>query len=52
MLVKNTQSMDEMKKELLLMQRDLLREKTKVKSLKTELENPLNVHRYPNGNAS
>ena len=44
-LSKHTQSMEEMKKEILLQQRDLLRERTKVKSLKTELENPLNVHR-------
>ena len=45
MLSKHTQSIEEMKKEILLQQRDLLRERTKVKSLKTELENPLNVHR-------
>ena len=44
-LSKHTQSMEEMKKEILLQQRDLLRERTKVKALKTELENPLNVHR-------
>jgi hypothetical protein len=38
--------MEEMKKEVLQLQKDLLQEKAKVKSLKTELENPLNVHRW------
>ena len=45
-LSKNTKSMIEMKKEILMLQRDLLQERTKVKSLTTELENPLNVHRW------
>ena len=44
--VKSTQTMEEMKKEVLQLQKDLLQEKAKVKSLKTELENPLNVHRW------
>ena len=44
-LSKNTKSMLEMKKEILMLQRDLLQERTKVKALTTELENPLNVHR-------
>lgn len=38
--------MEEMKKEVLQLQKDLLQEKAKVKALKTELENPLNVHRW------
>ena len=43
---KTTQNMEEMKKEVLQLQKDLLQEKTKVKSLQTELENPLNIHRW------
>ena len=38
--------MEEMKKEMLNLQKDLLAEKTKVKSLQAELESPLNVHRW------
>ena len=38
--------MEEMKKEVLQLQKDLLQEKARVKALKTELENPLNVHRW------
>ena len=45
-LQKTTQNMEEMKKEVLQLQKDLLQEKTKVKSLQTELENPLNIHRW------
>jgi chromosome segregation ATPase len=45
-LQKSSQNMEEMKKEVLQLQKDLLHEKTKVKSLKTELENPLNIHRW------
>ena len=45
-LHKTTQNMEEMKKEVLQLQKDLLQEKTKVKSLQTELENPMNIHRW------
>ena len=39
-------SLDEGKKRVFNLQRDLLAEKTKVKALSEELENPLNVHRW------
>ncbi len=45
-LHKATLNMEEMKKEVLQLQKDLLQEKTKVKSLQSELENPLNIHRW------
>ena len=35
-----------MKRDLLILQRELLQEKTKVTALSEELENPLNVHRW------
>ena len=38
--------MEELKKEVLQLQKDLLQEKTKVKNLKCELESPLNIHRW------
>ena len=38
--------MDEMRKEILQLQRELLQEKTKVTALSEELENPMNVHRW------
>jgi len=37
---------ESMKRDLLLLQRELLQEKTKVTALSEELENPLNVHRW------
>jgi chromosome segregation ATPase len=37
---------DEMRREILHLQRELLQEKTKVIALSEELENPLNVHRW------
>lgn len=37
---------DELKRELYHLQRELLQEKTKVKALSEELENPMNVHRW------
>lgn len=37
---------DELKREVFQLQRELLRERTKVKALSEELENPLNVHRW------
>ena len=38
-LIKNSQNMEELKKEMLHLQKDLLQQKNKVKSLQTELEN-------------
>lgn len=37
---------DELRRELIVVQRELLQEKTKVKALSEELENPMNVHRW------
>jgi len=37
---------DDVKREIFRLQRDLLQEKTKVKALSEELENPLNIHRW------
>eukprot|EP01033_Poteriospumella_lacustris_P007572 gene7572-5443_t len=37
---------DELKREILQYQRELLQEKTKVTALSEELENPMNVHRW------
>jgi len=39
-------NVDDLKREVFSMQRDLLQEKTKVKALSEELENPMNVHRW------
>ena len=36
---------DDLKREVFRLQKDLLQEKTKVKALSEELENPMNVHR-------
>jgi len=41
----NTQ-LDDLRRELIAVQRELLQEKTKVKALSEELENPMNVHRW------
>jgi hypothetical protein len=38
--------MEEFKREVLQLQRELLQEKTKVTALSEELENPMNVHRW------
>ncbi|KAJ8604772.1 hypothetical protein CTAYLR_001018 [Chrysophaeum taylorii] len=38
--------LDELRRELIAVQRELLQEKTKVKALSEELENPMNVHRW------
>merc|ERR1719261_519194 len=37
---------DDLKREVFQLQRELLRERTKVKALSEELENPINVHRW------
>merc|ERR1712157_31534 len=36
----------DLKKEVFQLQRELLQERTKVKALSEELENPMNVHRW------
>merc|ERR1712070_165361 len=38
--------LDDLKREVYHLQRELLKEKTKVKALSEELENPMNVHRW------
>lgn len=38
--------MDTLEKEVFRLQREVLQEKTKVKALSEELENPMNVHRW------
>jgi hypothetical protein len=39
-------NIDVLKREVHHLSRELLQERTKVKALSEELENPLNVHRY------
>merc|ERR1719161_2290653 len=39
-------NIDDLKKDVFQLQRELLRERTKVKALSEELENPMNVHRW------
>merc|ERR1719517_372541 len=39
-------NVDDLKKEVYHLQRELLQERTKVKALSEELENPMNVHRW------
>merc|ERR1719203_1583465 len=39
-------NIDDLKKEVYQLQRELLQERTKVKALAEELENPMNVHRW------
>merc|ERR1712228_83833 len=40
------ESIEDLKKEVYHLQRELLQERTKVKALSEELENPMNVHRW------
>lgn len=42
----NNGQVDELKREVLTLQREILQEKTKVTALSEELENPMNVHRW------
>merc|ERR1711916_348268 len=42
----NNDQMDDVKREVFHLQKELLQEKTKVKALSEELENPMNVHRW------
>ena len=47
MIVKSKhKQMDDVKREVFHLQKELLQEKTKVKALSEELENPMNVHRW------
>lgn len=39
-------NIDDLKRQVFQLQRDLLQERTKVKALSEELENPMNVHRW------
>lgn len=43
---RKTSQLNIMKTEIFQLQRELLQEKTKVKALSEELENPMNVHRW------
>jgi len=43
---RKTSDVDDLKREVFQLQRELLRERTKVKALSEELENPMNVHRW------
>jgi len=44
--IQQVSSIDDLKREVYQLQRELLQERTKVKALSEELENPLNVHRW------
>ena len=44
-LSRGGQKAEEMRKEVLRLQKDLLTERNKVRALQNEVENPLNVHR-------
>ena len=43
---KDSEALQQMKKEVLRLERELMQQKSKNKVLQGELENPLNVHRY------
>ena len=43
---KSVRTMDDLKQELLQLQKDLLAERARVRSLQSEMESPLNVHRW------
>ena len=45
-LKRKVKNIDELKAEKIALERELLEEKTKVKALSEELENPMNVHRW------
>merc|ERR1712100_942646 len=46
LLSQGVKNNDDLKKEVYQLQRELLQERTKVKALSEELENPMNVHRW------
>mmetsp|Transcript_28676 Transcript_28676/g.66476 ORF Transcript_28676/g.66476 Transcript_28676/m.66476 type:complete len:866 (+) Transcript_28676:84-2681(+) len=43
---RQVQNIDDLKRQVFQLQRELLQERTKVKALSEELENPMNVHRW------
>lgn len=45
-LEKSVANVDDLRKEIYHLQRDLLRERTRCKALEEELENPMNIHRW------
>jgi predicted RNase H-like nuclease (RuvC/YqgF family) len=45
-LKSSVSNVDQLRKEVYHLQRELLQERTKVKALSEELENPMNVHRW------
>ncbi|KAM9324573.1 cilia- and flagella-associated protein 58 [Gastrophryne carolinensis] len=45
-LTKTVANVDELRRELYHMQRELLKERTRCRALEEELENPMNVHRW------
>ncbi|XP_057307305.1 cilia- and flagella-associated protein 58-like [Hydractinia symbiolongicarpus] len=45
-LTKSVANVEELRKEVYNMQRELLRERTRCKALEEELENPMNIHRW------
>ncbi|XP_071828537.1 cilia- and flagella-associated protein 58-like [Apostichopus japonicus] len=45
-LNKNVANVDDLKREVYHLQRELLRERTRCKALEEELENPMNIHRW------
>merc|ERR1712142_1325002 len=45
-LNKNVANVDDLRREVYHLQRELLRERTRCKALEEELENPMNIHRW------
>ena len=45
-LTKSVANVEELRREVYNMQRELLRERTRCKALEEELENPMNIHRW------
>lgn len=44
--MKSAKTVEELRKEILMLQKDLLAEQNKVRSMQNEMESPLNVHRW------
>ena len=45
-LQKSVANVDDLRREVYHLQRELLRERTRCKALEAELENPMNIHRW------
>ena len=45
-LQKSVANVDDLRREVYHLQRELLRERTRCKALEEELENPMNIHRW------